>query len=126
MPIEKGIPVPDFANIFIEKYVDHLPLYRQIERYKREGVDITSSSISDWVSAGCNWIRPAFDCMQTKILNCDYLQVDETPIKVLDRSKKGESHRGYYWVYRDPINKLVLLIIEKAEEGRAARVIEKF
>ncbi|MBK8874137.1 MAG: transposase [Bacteroidetes bacterium] len=34
--------------------MDHLPLYRQIERYKREGVDITSSSISDWVSAGCN------------------------------------------------------------------------
>jgi transposase len=103
MPIEKGIPGPGLlANIFIEKYIDHLPLYRQIERYKREGVDITSSSISDWVSAGCNWIRPVFDCLQTKILNCDYLQVDETPIKVLDRSKKGESHRGYYWVYRDP------------------------
>ncbi|MBK6640371.1 MAG: transposase [Bacteroidetes bacterium] len=56
-----------------------------------------------------------------KILNCDYLQVDETPIKVLDRSKKGESHRGYYWVYRDPINKLVLLIIEKAEEGKGRK-----
>lgn len=114
MPIEKGIPGPGLlANIFIEKYIDHLPLYRQIERYKREGVDITSSSISDWVSAGCNWIRPVFDCLQTKILNCDYLQVDETPIKVLDRSKKGESHRGYYWVYRDPVNKLVLFDYRK-------------
>jgi transposase len=35
MPIEKGIPGPKLlANIFIEKYVDHLPLFRQMERYK--------------------------------------------------------------------------------------------
>jgi transposase len=51
--------------------------------------------------------------MQAKILNCDYLQVDETPIKVLDRSKKGESHRGYYWVYRDPINMMVFFDYRK-------------
>ncbi|MBL0073349.1 MAG: transposase [Bacteroidetes bacterium] len=66
MPIEKAYQVSDFLQIFLLKSMWYLPLYRQIERYKREGVDITSSSISDWVSAGCNWIRPAFDCMQTK------------------------------------------------------------
>src|SRR5690606_2374899 len=38
----------------------------------------------------------------------NYLQVDETPIKVLDKDKKGTTHRGYHWVYHAPEEQLVL------------------
>jgi len=41
------------AQIIIDKYVDHLPLYRQEQRFKREGVDIPYSTISDWIKNGC-------------------------------------------------------------------------
>ena len=108
-PIEKGIPGPGLlSSIIIEKYADHLPLYRQIERFKRSGITIAPSTMSDWISAACQLISPLGEVLKKKVLSSDYLQADETPIKVLDRNKKGSTHRGYYWVYRDPVSGLVL------------------
>jgi transposase len=42
------------------------------------------------------------------MLLSDYLQADETPIPVLTKDGKGKTHRGYFWVYRDPIKKVVI------------------
>ena len=42
------------------------------------------------------------------MLHSNYLHADETPIKVMDKDKKGQTHRGYYWVYQDSIGKMVL------------------
>jgi len=119
MPIERGIAGPGLlANIIIEKYVDHLPLYRQIERYKREGVIIPSSTMSDWISACADLLAPLYETLKRKVLSGGYLQADETPIKVQDRNKKGKTHLGYYWVYRDPLSQLVLFDYQKGR-GRA-------
>lgn len=108
-PIEKGIPGPGLlSNILIEKYVDHLPCHRQIQRYERLGVSINASTMSDWISAGCTLIEPLYTVLKKEVLSSNYLQVDETPIKVLDKNKKGATHRGYYWVYYDPVKKIVL------------------
>ena len=96
------------ALIVIQKFVDHLPLYRQIEQFKRMGVDIPSSTMSDWVAMCINELTPLYEALKSKILSANYLQADETPIKVLDRNKKGKTHRGFYWVYRDPQSGLVL------------------
>ena len=85
------------AQIVIDKYVDHLPLHRQQQRFARENVNFPYSTITDWVSVTCKLITPLYDALQKEVLASDYLHVDETPIKVLDRDKKGETHRGYYW-----------------------------
>ena len=114
MPIERGIAGPGLlANILIEKYVDHLPLYRQIERYKREGVVIPSSTLSDWIAACGQLLAPLYETLKRKVLSSGYLQADETPIKVIDRDKKGKTHLGFYWVYRDPQNDLVFFDYRK-------------
>ena len=108
-PIEKGIPGPGLlASITIEKYADHLPLYRQIERFKRSGITVAPSTMSDWIGAASELMVPLYDVLKKKVLSSAYLQVDETPIQVLDKDKKGKTHRGYYWVYRDPLSGLVL------------------
>ncbi|RXK81836.1 IS66 family transposase [Filimonas effusa] len=49
------------------------------------------------------------------MLQSNYLHADETPIKVMDKDKKGETHRGYYWVYQNSIAKTVLF---DYQEGR--------
>ena len=46
--------------------------------------------------------------LRKEVLSADYLQVDETPIKVLDKNKKGTTHRGFHWVYRSPQKRMVL------------------
>lgn len=108
-PIDKGIPGPGLlAQIVIDKFTDHLPLHRQQQRLEREGIKLPSSTLSDWIGATCDLIAPAYESLKQEVLTSDYLQVDETPIRVLDKNKKGTTHRGYYWVYYSPIKRMML------------------
>ena len=107
-PLPKAIAGPGLlAQIIIDKYVDHLPLYRQMERFKREGISIPYSTIGDWIKNGCALIDPLGEALLKLILKSNYLHADETPAKVLDKDKKGTTHRGYYWVYHNSIDGLV-------------------
>jgi transposase len=107
-PLSKAIVGPGLlAQIIIDKYVDHLPLYRQMERFKREGIHIPYSTIGDWVKNGCILIGPLYEALEKLILQSNYLHADESPVKVLDKDKKGTTHKGYFWVYHNSIDGLV-------------------
>lgn len=107
-PLEKAMAGEGLlTQIVIDKYVDHLPLYRQMQRFERAGIKLPYSTLTDWVSATCTLISPLFEALKKEVLQSGYLHADETPIKVIDKDKKGQTHRGYYWVYQDSINKIV-------------------
>lgn len=115
-PIEKAMAGEGLlAQIIIDKYVDHLPLYRQMQRFERAGVKLSYSTLTDWVSGACKLITPLFEALKMEVLQSGYLHADETPIKVMDKEKKGETHRGYYWVYQNSIDKIVFF---DYQEGR--------
>lgn len=104
-PIEKGIPGPGLlAHILTNKYVDHLPLYRQRQIFKRNTMDIAASSIDNWIVLTCNLIKPLYDHIGKRIGTKKYVQADESPVRVQDRSKKGKTHQGYFWVYNSPLD----------------------
>lgn len=108
-PIEKGIAGPGLlAQVAIDKYVDHLPLHRQMQRFEREGMTLPSSTICDWIGGTCKLIAPLYQVLLRQVFSQDYLQADETHSRVLDKRKKGTTHRGYYWVYLAPLKGLVL------------------
>jgi transposase len=108
-PIDKCIAGPGLlSSIVIGKYIDHLPLYRQIEIFKRAGITLPSSTVGDWIEGCCKLLMPLYEAHRKEVLESSYLQVDESPIKVLDKDKKGSTHRGYQWVYHSPQNRLVL------------------
>jgi len=108
-PIEKGIAGASLlANIVIEKYVDHLPLYRQQNRFSRIGMNIPSATIIGWLNATCELLSPLYDELKKEVLAQKYIQADETPIPVLDKQKKKSTHQGYHWVYHAPELKMVL------------------
>src|SRR5690606_4305565 len=89
-PIDKGIPGPGLlAQIVIDKYTDHLPVHRQLQRFEREGIKLASSTLGDWISGTCALLEPLYEALKSEVLSSDYLQADETPIKVLDKDKKG-------------------------------------
>lgn len=108
-PIEKGIAGPGLlAQIIVDKFVDHLPIYRQIARFKREEIQLSKSTINGWQESVCNLLEPLYNTLKNRVLSQGYLQVDETPIQVLDKSRKGKPFRGYHWIYYSPIEKTVL------------------
>jgi transposase len=107
-PIEKGIAGAGLlSNILVEKFVDHLPIYRQIERFKREGIKLPASTIDSWITQTADLIKPLYDQLKKLVLEQGYIQADETPIKVLDKDKKGTTHQGYHWVYNAPLQNAV-------------------
>lgn len=102
-PIDKGIAGPGLlAQILIDKYIDHLPLYRQWKRFLRMDVDIPVTTMGGWVQASADLLRPLYEIQKENLLTSSYLMADETTIHVLDRDKKGKTHLGYYWVYFSP------------------------
>ncbi len=108
-PIDKGIAGPGLlAQIIIDKYTDHLPVHRQVQRFEREGIKLPASTLTDWISGTCSLLEPLYDVHRKLVLSSNYLQADETPIKVLDKDKKGTTHRGFHWVYHAPQERLVL------------------
>ncbi len=96
------------AQIIIDKFVNHLPIYRQIERFKREGIKIPSSTLNGWQESVSSLLWPLYENLKRRVLQQGYLQVDETPIHVHDKTKKRKTHRGYHWIYSSPLEKTVL------------------
>lgn len=118
-PIDKGIPGPGLlATVITDKFVDHLPIYRQVKRYQRMGVTLSESTIGDWISDSCELLTPLYDFLKKQTLETKYLQADETPIPVLDKTKKQKTHRGYYWVYHAPNDKKIFFDYREGR-GRA-------
>jgi len=107
-PIEKGIAGAGLlSNILVEKFVDHLPIYRQIERFKREDIKLAASTIDSWITQTADLVAPLYEQLKKLVLEQGYIQADETPIKVLDKNKKGTTHQGYHWVYNAPLQNAV-------------------
>jgi len=125
LPIPKGNASASLlAFILISKLVDHLPLYRLIQILKRQELIISKSTIGGWVSKVSELLQPLYDSFKEKFLeNADYIQADESPIKVQDKEKRKTTHRGFMWVYRNPVEKLILFDYHK---GRGKNVPEKF
>ncbi len=83
------------AQIMVSKFIDHLPFYRQIQQFKRQGVTIADSTINGWFGNTCKLLWPLYEKLKTIVSSKDYLMADETPIPVQDSHKQG----GYaHWL----------------------------
>lgn len=113
-PMSRCIAGPELLSLIVtDKYVYHLPIYRQLQRFIQEGVHIKSSTMDSWLALVAEHIRPLFPVHRSYVLNANYLQADESPIKVLDRDKPGATHQGYMWVYRSPMQDAVFFDYNK-------------
>jgi hypothetical protein len=111
------------AHICVSKFIDHLPFYRQIQILKRQNLIIGASTMGGWFNGTCKLMTPLFETLQKQVLdNADYLQADESPIKVQDSHKKEALHQGYMWLFRNPKNKLVLF---NYDQGRSRKLPEQ-
>jgi transposase len=120
--IDKGIPGAGLlAMILTGKYMDHLPLYRQKQIFTRENIRIPSSTIEGWTKEALIKLHPLYEQLIFDTKSKGYLQVDETPIKVLDSDKKGAAHQGYYWVYHAPLDGTVLFDYQPTRGQVAAK-----
>jgi transposase len=84
------------AMILFEKFGQHQPLNRQAERYAREGVELSLSTLADQVGACCTVLQPVFRSLEAHVLAAERLHGDDTTVPVL---AKGKTDTGRLWVY---------------------------
>lgn len=126
--IDKGIPGASvLAMLIISKFIDHLPIYRQLAIFKRAGIILHYNTVLDWTNNTLGILEPLYDQLRRKILTSHYLQADETGLKVLDSEKNGSSHQGYLWAYRDVNSNLVLFEYQKGRNKEGpAKMLKEF
>lgn len=117
------------SHIIVRKFVEHMPFYRQIQAFERDyRWQIPSSTINDWFVNVCTMLEPLYELLKQKVLASGYMQVDESPIQVLDNTnKKGSSHKGYQWVYHSPEQKLLFFDYHKGRDAEGPkRILENY
>ncbi len=89
------------AGLLIDKFVYHLPLYRQHQRLEASGVHLARSTLTNLVHRVAMLLEPIHEAQLRSILSSKVLAMDETPIKA-GRKKRSPPHRGkmktgYFW-----------------------------
>ena len=98
-PIEKGRPGPGLlAHVLVNKYADHLPLYRQSQIFGREGVDLDRSTLADWVGKSAALLEPLADAIQRHVLAGQAIFADDTSVNMLSPGA-GKTKTARLWAY---------------------------
>jgi len=98
-PIDRGLPGPGLgAQIIVDKYQDHVPLYRSEGRFERLGVTLPRSTMCDWMAAFANLLTPLYVVLVRHVLASKVLHTDDTTVPV--RDERQSTHRyGRLWDY---------------------------
>jgi transposase len=98
-PIDRGLAGPGLlAHVLVAKYADHLPLYRQSEIYRREGIELDRSTLADWVGGASRTLQPLVDALRKYVLGAEKLHGDDVPVPVLEPGN-GKTKTGRLWTY---------------------------
>lgn len=98
-PIERGRPGPGLlAHVLVNKYADHLPLYRQSQIFARENVDLDRSTLAGWIGASTWLLEPLADAIGRHVLAGQAIFADDTPVK-LQAPGAGKTKTARLWAY---------------------------
>jgi transposase len=98
------------AQIIVSKYVDHMPLYRQEQMFKRINITLPRNTVCNWVMKTAELCEPLWWCLKKALLRYDYIQADETRMQVLNEPDRKNTSQSYIWAYRGgPPNKRIII-----------------
>ena len=98
-PIERGRPGPGLlAHVLVNKYADHLPLYRQSQIFDREGLDLDRSTLADWVGKSTALLAPLADAIGRHVLAGQAIFADDTSVAMLAPGT-GKTQTARLWAY---------------------------
>ena len=110
------------VGMMVDKFVYHLPLYRQHQRLTAAGITLSRTTLTNLVKQAVGLLKPIVDSQRDSVLQSRVLAMDETPCKVgKSKKKKGKMHQGYFWPMLGDKDEVVFTY----SESRARRVIEQ-
>lgn len=86
------------AHILVQKYCNHLPMYRQSQIYAREGIELSRNTMIGWAKQCSSLLSPLIEVLRKSVFASDILHGDDTPVKVLAPGL-GKTKTGRIWSY---------------------------
>lgn len=86
------------AHVLVGKFCDHLPLYRQSVIYARDGVELSRSTLADWVGQCSALLRPLVEVIRRYVMAASKIHADDTPVPVLEPGN-GKTRTARLWTY---------------------------
>ncbi len=121
-PLAKSYAGPTaLTELTMGKFADHLPFYRQIEMFKRLGIELKQPTIEGWFFGIADLMRPMYYRLQEYMLQLDYLQSDESTVPVIN-NEKHRTVKGYMWLIRAVTEPLVLFHYHEGSRGKEVAI----
>ncbi len=116
------------AKLIYDKFIQYLPLYRQVKEWERYGLHTNDKNLSNWViRATDDWLLPIYNAMKQELIERSVLHVDETHARIIKRSDGKPGHtKAYNWVYRTVPSEGPILILFQSALSRGRVILEDF
>jgi transposase len=99
--LEKSIATEGtLAWILTGKFEDALPFYRQEKMFRRLRVELSRATMCNWALEAARKLQPIEELLIRELKSGPLIQIDETPVQVLDEPRRSASTKSYMWVYR--------------------------
>lgn len=127
--IQRSIAGPTvLAKLIYDKFIQYLPLHRQVKEWERNGLLTNDKNLSNWViRVAEDFLSPVFDFMKQMITAKSMLHVDETYAQIINRSdgKSGQTN-AYNWVFRSVPCQGPTIVLFQSSLSRSRSVLEDF
>lgn len=109
------------AHIMTQKFVLGVPLYRQEQDWKRQGILLSRQTMSNWLlRCSEEWLEPVYDALKKKLLARNVLHADETVVQVLREPGRSAQSKSYMWLYRSSGDATLAIVLMDYRQGRGS------
>ncbi|MEK4384796.1 IS66 family transposase [Solibacillus sp. FSL W7-1464] len=126
-PIQRSIAGPTvLAKLIYDKFIQYLPLYRQVNEWERHGLHTNDKNLSNWViRVAEDWLQPLYNLMNQLLTAKSVLHIDETYAQIIKRSDgKPAQSNAYNWVCRSVQSEGPIIVLFKSALSRGRAVLE--
>jgi len=117
------------SYIAVSKYADSLPLYRQSQILKRFDIEMSRTTLANWMIKCGQLIQPLINRLEEQLLSESFVHMDETPVQVLNEAGKSAESKSYMWVRcaGPPGSKIILFDYDPSRSGCVpARLLQDY
>lgn len=122
--IPRSIASPGLlAHILTGKFVDHTPFYRQEKQLVRLGVEISRTSMCNWAMQAASACQPLLNLLQEEVQASSFVNIDETPLQVLQEKGRSPTTKSYMWIFRhgSPDKSVIIYQYHPTRSGDVAK-----
>ena len=122
--IPRSISSPSLlAHIFVSKFADSIPFYRQEKQFLRIGINLTRATMCSWAMKVDDICNSLLELLRSELLSGPLINIDETTVQVLDEPDRSAGSKSYMWLFRGgpPGKPAVFFLYDPSRNGKVAK-----